>query len=102
LRKFEQCGVDQVTFIQQAGMNQHDHICESLEIFAGEVMGEFKEREAEREAKKLEELGPYMEAAMARKVKMAMPADEDLPTFVALGRRITEEDADKPSIYERH
>ena len=44
LLKFEKCGVDQVTFIQQAGMNQHEHICESLEIFAAEVMGEFKER----------------------------------------------------------
>jgi hypothetical protein len=101
LRKFEQCGVDQVTFIQQAGMNQHDHICESLEIFAAEVMGEFKEREAEREAQKLEELAPYLEAAMARKVKMVMPADEDIPTFMALGRKITEEDKNKASIYER-
>ena len=101
LRKFEQCGVDQVTFIQQAGMNEHRHICESLEIFAAEVMPEFKEREAEREARKLAELAPYLEAAMERKVKMAMPADEDLPTFEALGRRITEEDAQRPSIYER-
>ena len=45
LRKFEACGVDQVTFIQQAGRNRHDHICESLEVFGTEVMPEFKERE---------------------------------------------------------
>ena len=31
LKKFEKVGVDQVTFIQQAGMNKHEHICESLE-----------------------------------------------------------------------
>ena len=82
-------------------MNKHEHICESLEIFAAEVMGEFKEREAEREEKKMKELAPYLEAAMERKVKMAEPADEEIPTFVALGRRITEEDQDQPSIYER-
>jgi alkanesulfonate monooxygenase SsuD/methylene tetrahydromethanopterin reductase-like flavin-dependent oxidoreductase (luciferase family) len=100
LLKFEACNVDQVTFIQQAGMNQHEHICESLELFASEVMPEFKAREEEREAKKMAELAPYLDAAMARKQMMPMPSDEDLPTFMALGRRITEESADKPSIYE--
>ncbi len=44
--KFDDCGVDQVAFIQQGGRNKHEHICEALELFAGEVMGEFKEREA--------------------------------------------------------
>ena len=58
LLKFEACGVDQVTFIQQAGRNRHDHICESLEVFGTEVMPEFKEREAERERTKTEELAP--------------------------------------------
>jgi len=101
LRKFEQCGVDQVTFIQQAGMNKHADICESLEIFAAEVMPEFKEREAEREAEKMRELAPFLEAAMARKAKMPTPADPDIPTYVALGRKITEESKQKQSIYER-
>ncbi|MEZ5559263.1 MAG: LLM class flavin-dependent oxidoreductase [Pseudomonadales bacterium] len=101
LRKFESCGVDQVTFIQQAGMNQHAHICESLEIFAAEVMPEFKEREAEREARKARELAPYIEAALARKVPMTAPRDEEIPTFKALGRRITEEQQGKPSLYEK-
>ena len=101
LHKFEACGVDQVTFIQQAGMNTHAHICESLELFAAEVMGEFKEREAEREHRKQQQLAPYIEAALERKVKMKMPRDEDIPTFMALGRRITEEQSNKPSIYEK-
>ena len=101
LRKFEACDVDQVTFIQQAGLNQHEHICESLEIFAAEVMPEFKAREAAREAKKAEELAPYIEAAMARKVPMAELADSDIPVFEALGRKISQQAKDEPSIYEK-
>src|SRR5262245_16596136 len=58
LRKFEEAGVDQVTFIQQAGMNQHEHICEALELFASDVMPEFKGRMAERERRKQQELAP--------------------------------------------
>ena len=91
LLKFEKCGVDQVTFIQQAGRNQHEHICEALEIFAAEVMPEFKAREAEREEQKMNELAPYLEAAMARKVRMKTPSDEEIPTYLALGRRVTEQ-----------
>lgn len=94
LKKFEEVGVDQVTFIQQAGMNKHEHICESLELFAGEVMPEFKAREAQREAKKHEELAPYIEAALARKTFMPMPEDKDIPVFPALGRSIVEGEED--------
>lgn len=101
LKKFERCGVDQVTFIQQAGLNRHEHICESLEIFAAEVMGEFKSREAERQEQKMTELAPYLDAAMERKIRMPMPPDDALPTFMALGRRITEESRQGPSIYQR-
>ena len=101
LNKFETAGVDQVTFIQQAGMNKHEHICEALELFAAEVMPEFKERGAAREQKKNEELAPYIEAALARKVKMAELADDEIPTYLALGRRITEEAKNEDSIYEK-
>lgn len=90
LRKFEDVGVDQVTFIQQAGMNKHEHICESLELFAAEVMPEFKEREAEREAKKQEELAPYIEAALARKQTLPQLSDDEIPSFVSLGRQVAE------------
>lgn len=101
LRKFEECGVDQVTFIQQAGLNRHEHICESLELFASEVMPEFKDRTAEREARKQAELKPYIEAALERKVRMRAPADDEIPTYPALGRRITEESEDARSLYDR-
>ena len=90
LSKFEAVGVDQVTFIQQAGMNRHEHICHSLELFAAEVMPAFQERAARREARKAEELAPYMEAALARKEYMPMPSDEELPVFPALGRHIAQ------------
>jgi alkanesulfonate monooxygenase SsuD/methylene tetrahydromethanopterin reductase-like flavin-dependent oxidoreductase (luciferase family) len=101
LRKFEEAGVDQVTFIQQAGLNRHEHICESLELFAAEVMPEFKARLAERERRKQAELAPYIEAALARKVRMRELPDDEIPVFPALGRRITEESKAEPSIYER-
>ena len=91
LAKFEACGVDQVAFIQQGGRNRHEHICEALELFAGEVMGEFKARRAEREAKKAEELAPFVEAAFKRKQWMKPLADGEIPPVVALGRQIAQE-----------
>jgi hypothetical protein len=94
LRKFEDVGVDQVTFIQQAGLNKHEHICESLELFASEVLPEFKAREAERASRKEVELKPYIEAAMQRKQFMEMPEDKDIPVFPALGRSVVEGAAD--------
>ena len=49
LRKFEASHVDQVILINQAGKNSHEDICESLEIFAREVMPEFQERDPEHQ-----------------------------------------------------
>ena len=91
LAKFEACGVDQVAFIQQGGRNRHEHICEALELFAGEVMGEFKAREAERAARKAEALAPFVEAALARKTAMKPLADDEIPPVIALGRQIAQE-----------
>ncbi|MDJ0868827.1 MAG: LLM class flavin-dependent oxidoreductase [Myxococcota bacterium] len=93
LQQFADAGVDQVTFIQQGGRNRHEHICEALELFADEVMPEFKEREDLRQKQKMEELAPHLEAAMARKQRMRELADDEIPTYVALGRQIAERDA---------
>jgi alkanesulfonate monooxygenase SsuD/methylene tetrahydromethanopterin reductase-like flavin-dependent oxidoreductase (luciferase family) len=41
LRRFETSNIDQVILLNQAGKNSHAHICESLELFAREVMPEF-------------------------------------------------------------
>ncbi len=41
LRKFKDSNIDQVILLNQAGKTTHEHICESLELFAKEVMPEF-------------------------------------------------------------
>ena len=43
LRRFQSSNIDQVVLLNQAGKNTHEHICESLELFAKEVMPEFQE-----------------------------------------------------------
>jgi alkanesulfonate monooxygenase SsuD/methylene tetrahydromethanopterin reductase-like flavin-dependent oxidoreductase (luciferase family) len=91
LAAFEASGVDQVAFIQQGGRNQHEHICEALELFAREVMPEFKERERDRQRHKAAALAPYIEQAMARKRRVKELADDEIPTFQALGRQIADQ-----------
>ena len=88
LRDFTEVGVDQVIFIQQGGRNKHEDICSSLELFASDVMPEFKEHEAEREKQKLEELAPYLEEAMKRKQGMKPLAEDKIPEYAAYGRTI--------------
>jgi alkanesulfonate monooxygenase SsuD/methylene tetrahydromethanopterin reductase-like flavin-dependent oxidoreductase (luciferase family) len=89
LRAFAQAGVDQVVFIQQGGRNRHEDICESLELFAREVMPEFKEGEDDRAARKREALAPHLEQAMARKKWMPPLADREIPELQAYGRNIS-------------
>ena len=43
LRRFRTSHIDQVILLNQAGKNSHEHISESLELFAAEVMPEFRE-----------------------------------------------------------
>ncbi len=90
LRGFADAGVDQVVFIQQGGRNRHEHICESLELFAAEVMPEFKAEEAERERVKEAELAPYIQQAMARKQYMTPLRDDEIPVVSAYGRDIAQ------------
>jgi alkanesulfonate monooxygenase SsuD/methylene tetrahydromethanopterin reductase-like flavin-dependent oxidoreductase (luciferase family) len=91
LKGFEEAGVDQVIFIQQGGKNRHDHICESLELFAEKVMPDFKERIDERERRKMEELGPHLEEAMKRKQVMPTLDDAEIPVMEALGRQVVQQ-----------
>ncbi len=46
LRRWQSSHIDQVILLNQAGKNSHEHICESLELFAKEVMPEFHAEEA--------------------------------------------------------
>ena len=66
LEAFEDIGVDQVIFIQQGGNNRHEHICESLELFARRVQPGFKERHAARARRKAEDLAPFIDKALQK------------------------------------
>ena len=61
LRKFETSHVDQIILLNQAGKNSHEHICESLELFAKEVMPEFHAKEPEHLAWKQQVLSREIE-----------------------------------------
>jgi alkanesulfonate monooxygenase SsuD/methylene tetrahydromethanopterin reductase-like flavin-dependent oxidoreductase (luciferase family) len=66
-RRYEEAGVDQVVFVMQAGRNRHHHICESIELFATEVMPEFAARAEAADAARAERFGTAIEAALARR-----------------------------------
>jgi len=67
MRQYEDAGIDEVIFVSQAGRNRHDHICESMELFAKEVMPEFAERDPGLVSTKQERLAPAISAALARR-----------------------------------
>jgi hypothetical protein len=83
VRAFEAAGVDQTIFLQQAGSNRYDEICESLELFASDVLPAFRAAAAEREEEKARGLAPWIEAALARKPRMRDLADDEIPVVKA-------------------
>jgi alkanesulfonate monooxygenase SsuD/methylene tetrahydromethanopterin reductase-like flavin-dependent oxidoreductase (luciferase family) len=83
LEGFQEAGVDQVIFLQQAGRNRHSQICESLELFGSDVMPAFKADVEAREARKRAELAPCIEAALARKPWMKPLAEHEIPVVRA-------------------
>jgi alkanesulfonate monooxygenase SsuD/methylene tetrahydromethanopterin reductase-like flavin-dependent oxidoreductase (luciferase family) len=87
LKSYEDIGLDQIIFVQQVGRNQHEHICEALELFGKELLPAFKEREEARQKQKQAELAPYIEAAIARKHRMAEVPRDQIPTVKAAGKR---------------
>ncbi len=74
LRRYEDFGVDQVILASQTGKNRHEHVMESLELFAREVLPEFQDREPKHAAEKERRLAPVIEKVMARK-----PAEDHPP-----------------------
>lgn len=102
LNDFAQAGVDQVIFIQQGGKNRHDHICDAMKLFADTIMPGFKAHEAEREALKAAELAPYIEAALARKPRMAPIAAADIPVVSPYGRNVIQADQDETENVTHH
>ena len=62
----------------------------SLELFAREVMPEFKEQEEKRQRHKMDELAPYVAEAMKRKERMRELADNEIPAYQAYGFNVAE------------
>jgi hypothetical protein len=89
LRRYEEAGVDQIIFVMQAGRNRHEHIMESLELFAREVMPEFKERDEKLVAAKQKRLAKVVEAALARRVEDVPPLPKDY-TITPMFRKVME------------
>jgi alkanesulfonate monooxygenase SsuD/methylene tetrahydromethanopterin reductase-like flavin-dependent oxidoreductase (luciferase family) len=87
IREFQEVGVDQIIFLQQAGKNRHDHICESLELFGRDVLPEFVAGREERDARKTAELAPYIEQALGRKRRLPELRDEEIPVVKASRER---------------
>jgi alkanesulfonate monooxygenase SsuD/methylene tetrahydromethanopterin reductase-like flavin-dependent oxidoreductase (luciferase family) len=79
LQRYKHAGVDQVIFAAQCGRNQHEHVCESLELFGKEVLPRFAEGRDEEEAAKRERLAPVVAAALARK---PAPPVRDVSNYV--------------------
>jgi hypothetical protein len=51
----------------QVGRTRHEDVCESLELFATEVLPEFAERDEEASRKKAERLAVPIEEALTRR-----------------------------------
>jgi len=83
VRAYEEVGVDQVIFLQQGGLNRHEDICNSLELFGSEVLPHFEPAREAHEARKAAELAPYLEAALARKNWMRPLEDDEIPVVGA-------------------
>jgi len=96
LKQYQDVGVDQVIFIQQAGRNTHTDIIASLELFAAEVMPVLKADQAARDARKQAELAPYIEAALKRKKWMQPLAREAIASIPAYGRSVVAGGAPNP------
>ena len=84
LNRYEAAGVDQVIFLAQAGRTKHEHICESLELFARDVMPEFAAHEPAHLEAKHARVAAAVDEAMSRK---APPRQVDPSyTFSAAGK----------------
>ena len=72
-KELENAGVDQLILLHQSGSYKHEHICESLRLFAKEVLPQFKDRDAKREAARAEE-----RAAMIAEAEKNIPPLEEM------------------------
>ncbi len=88
IARYQAAGVDQVMFVLQAGRNRHEHICESIELFAREVLPRFADGREVAEAAKADRLAAAVDKALARRAgPRTLPApyrvDEDAEVAAA-------------------
>jgi alkanesulfonate monooxygenase SsuD/methylene tetrahydromethanopterin reductase-like flavin-dependent oxidoreductase (luciferase family) len=77
VERYEKAGVDQIIFVAQAGRNQHEHICESLELFGKEILPRFAEEANRKDEERNERLRAACEQALLRR----RPRREADPTY---------------------
>ena len=63
-------------FVSQAGRTRPEHICESLELFAHQVLPEFAATADRHDQQKAERLQGAVEAALARREPPRQPPDD--------------------------
>ena len=76
-RRYEAAGVDQLIFVMQAGRNRHEHICESIELFAAEVMPEFAAARRRRRRARAPSASPPRSRPRWRAASRRASADPD-------------------------
>lgn len=84
-RAYEEAGVDQIIFIQQAGRNQHDHICEAIEMFGRDVLPRFQASEQAHQKRKNAALAESIDAALRRKARMEPASRATTPVIRGIG-----------------
>jgi alkanesulfonate monooxygenase SsuD/methylene tetrahydromethanopterin reductase-like flavin-dependent oxidoreductase (luciferase family) len=90
IARYEAAGVDQVMFVLQAGSNRHEHICESIELFAREVLPRFADGAQAADAAKADRLAAAIDKALTRRAaprSLGAPYQVDEATEVAAARR---------------
>ncbi|HWI22346.1 MAG TPA: LLM class flavin-dependent oxidoreductase [Baekduia sp.] len=82
-QRYEEAGVDELLLAVQVGNSRHEHILESLELFAKEVMPAFEERRPALEAEKVSRLAEPLRAAGLRRAPKRAPDPNHVVTPVA-------------------
>ena len=80
LRDYEQAGLDQIVFSVESGTISHQEICATLELFAKDVMPEFKQRDEQRASLKYSRDQTLSREVMARKEQPNVV--EEIPTII--------------------
>lgn len=70
MERYEESGMDLLMLQSQLGRNKHEDICESMELFAKEIMPAFLERDEKHQKEKAARLAPAIDRALERRAKL--------------------------------